>query len=246
MPEVTAVITCMTDSERPFVREAVESVLAQSVATDVVLCMADDNPWVHTDLGDLLPRVRLLQLPLQPSGLVRNAGVEEARTELVAFLDGDDAWRPDKVERQVALLRKHRLDLIGSKHLLIREDGKAFFYGFAQGLPMTSSWLGHRRIFVERPFSDQQVAQDVELWHRLTPDLRLGVADAFLLRYRIRAGSASKATASMRRKAAYERRSHRLGGRPALLAGSRLANLALTTRHRLRRGGQTSGLLHVR
>jgi glycosyltransferase involved in cell wall biosynthesis len=245
MAEVTAVITCMTDGERPFLLEAIRSVQAQTAPTDIIVCVADTNTWIHDLLSQAEPGVRLLQMPLKPAGLVRNAAVDAADTELVAFLDGDDVWVPTKVERQVALLRRHDLDVIATKHVLIREDGKAFFYAFARGIPMTSSWLGRTSVFRDIRFTDRQVGQDVELWHKLEPHVRMGVAEQFLLRYRIRQGSASKATPSMLRKRAYERRSRTFGGRPALLALSWLANLALRVRSTLRPEAD-GGLARVR
>jgi glycosyltransferase involved in cell wall biosynthesis len=232
--EVTAVITCMTEGERPFLREAVESVRRQTQATDILVCVADTNTWVD----EVLPRDRtgitLLQMPLAPAGEVRNAAVSMTETEMVAFLDGDDAWEPDKAARQVALLRKHDLDVIASKHVLMREDGKPFFYAFASEIPMTSSWLARTDVLREHRFTSRRVGQDVELWHKLEPAVRCGVAEAFLLRYRVRPGSASKDQPSMRRKLAYERRSHSPGGRAVLLAGSRLANVALDVRRAVR------------
>jgi glycosyltransferase involved in cell wall biosynthesis len=49
-------------------------------------------------------RLRVVPLP-QPSGgaSARNAGVEEARGEWIAFLDDDDEWLPGKIESQLAL-----------------------------------------------------------------------------------------------------------------------------------------------
>lgn len=235
-PRATAVITCMTDAERPFVGAAVASVLAQTVATPLVLCVTDTNTWIDEVVG-ADPRVRLLRMPLAPLGDVRNTGLAEVGTELVAFLDGDDAWEPRKVERQVALLDAHHLDVLGSQHVLIREDDKPFFYAFAQNIPMPSSWLGRAQVFRDRPFSSRHIGEDVQLWLEMQEELRCGIAEHFLLRYRVRAGSLSQSTPSMVRKLRYEQRSHRLGVRPLLLAGSRAANPALRVVRTLRSPG---------
>ncbi|MBV9831865.1 MAG: glycosyltransferase, partial [Marmoricola sp.] len=163
MAEVTAVVTCMTDGERPWVREALDSVARQTRPTAAIVCVADSNTWIDDTVRGLDADISVLRLPMAPSGEVRNAGVQAARTELVAFLDGDDAWVPTKVDRQVTLLRQHSLDLIASKHVMIRDDGVPFFYAFADRMPMTSSWLGRRELFVGTPFSSLLVGQDVEL-----------------------------------------------------------------------------------
>ena len=245
MAEVTAVVTCMTDGERPWVREALDSVARQTRPTAAIVCVADSNTWIDDTVRGLDADITVLRLPMAPSGEVRNAGVGAARTELVAFLDGDDAWVPTKVDRQVTLLRQHSLDLIASKHVMIRDDSVPFFYAFADRMPMTSSWLGRRELFAGTPFSSLLVGQDVELWHRLTPIARMGVVDAYLLRYRVRAGSRSQHTPSMRRKLRFERLSHVPLLRFGLLGASRLANVGLDVRRRVR-GDDDTSLLRVR
>jgi glycosyltransferase involved in cell wall biosynthesis len=49
-------------------------------------------------------RLRYLRLPHAGVAATRNAGVAEARADLIAFLDSDDIWRPDKLRREVAFL----------------------------------------------------------------------------------------------------------------------------------------------
>lgn len=85
----------------PRLREALESVLAQGEPADVVVVddgSTEDLSWV----GSLAPgRVRLLRQPNRGVSVARNVGVRAARTPLVAFLDQDDTWRADKLERQL-------------------------------------------------------------------------------------------------------------------------------------------------
>ncbi len=112
-PTVSAVI-CFLDAER-FLREAIESVWAQTF-TDWELLLVDDG---STDGGHEIAQERLSQRPdrmrlLQHPGrenrgisASRNLALREARGLYVAFLDADDVWLPEKLERQVALLDAH-------------------------------------------------------------------------------------------------------------------------------------------
>lgn len=85
---------------------AIESCLAQTWPPfEIVLvddCSTDD---LQSALQDFLDdqRVRLVQQPTnQGVSAARNAGVQHAKGDLIAFLDSDDAWYPTKLEKQLA------------------------------------------------------------------------------------------------------------------------------------------------
>ena len=104
-PYVTVVIS--TYNRASWLREAVDSVRAQSF-TDYELIIADDGssdntPTVAEQMVAQMG-VALRYLRLEHSGrpsVARNRALAAARGELVAFLDDDDVWPADKLERQV-------------------------------------------------------------------------------------------------------------------------------------------------
>jgi glycosyltransferase involved in cell wall biosynthesis len=109
---LVSVITIFLNEER-FLAEAVESVLAQTYPRwELLLC--DDG---STDDSTALARAYVAAQPdriryLEHAGhanrgmsATRNLGVAAARGEFVAFLDADDVYEPEKLERQVALLQ---------------------------------------------------------------------------------------------------------------------------------------------
>ena len=94
---VSAIMTAMTDGERPWTQEALRSVLTQTVLPDAVILLVElGNAWIEADIAASPERVlaeRLVQIhriPMARLGAVRNAGVQRARTRWVAYLDGDD------------------------------------------------------------------------------------------------------------------------------------------------------------
>jgi glycosyltransferase involved in cell wall biosynthesis len=91
------------------VGRAMASVLAQT-SLDLELIVVDDGstddtPAVLRSFRD--SRVRLIRLAeSRGPSRARNEGVWRSRGELVAFLDSDDEWLPEKLDRQVARLRE--------------------------------------------------------------------------------------------------------------------------------------------
>ena len=91
-----------------YIGVAVESVLAQTFA-DYELIVVDDGSTDET--GDVLKqyegRLTLIRQENQERSAARNTGIRASAGQYIAFLDSDDIWQPDKLERQVAILDQH-------------------------------------------------------------------------------------------------------------------------------------------
>jgi glycosyltransferase involved in cell wall biosynthesis len=93
-----------------FLPPTIGSVFAQTL-TDWELIIADDGSEEDTraylrSIAD--PRVRVLWMAHSGRpGVMLNAALRAACGEYIAFLDSDDVWLPEKLERQVASLRRH-------------------------------------------------------------------------------------------------------------------------------------------
>ena len=111
---LVSVITIFLDEER-FLAEAVESVLAQTYPHwELLLCddgSTDRSSELARDYARRHPgRIRYLEHPGHENrgmSATRNLGIAAARGEFVSYLDGDDLWAPEKLERQVSILREH-------------------------------------------------------------------------------------------------------------------------------------------
>lgn len=111
-----------------FVREAVDSALAQTFQ-DIEVIVVDDGSTdgsVET-LGDLDDhRLRVIQKSHGGSATARNAGLQLASGELVAFLDADDRWAPQNLQRQSEFLMSHpAVDMTFSHSLVVDEQGRS-------------------------------------------------------------------------------------------------------------------------
>lgn len=105
MTLVTVVIPAY-NAER-HVEAAIESVLAQT-ARDIEIIVVDDGSMDGTAkvVQRYGPSVRNLRQENSGVAVARNRGISESRAKYVAFLDADDTWRPDKLEKQVEALRR--------------------------------------------------------------------------------------------------------------------------------------------
>jgi glycosyltransferase involved in cell wall biosynthesis len=85
--------------------ETVETVLAQT-AVPAAIVVVDDGSEDETPrvAARFASAIRYVRQPNAGLARARNAGVENVDSEYLAFLDGDDLWSPDKLEKQLAEL----------------------------------------------------------------------------------------------------------------------------------------------
>ena len=106
MPRVSIVIP--TFNRKIFVKEAVDSVLAQTYK-DYELIVVDDGSTDDTGRALKQYAERLVYLYQKNEGVsaARNRGLAAARGEFIAFLDSDDLWLPKKLAIQTAFMEQH-------------------------------------------------------------------------------------------------------------------------------------------
>jgi glycosyltransferase involved in cell wall biosynthesis len=180
---------------------AIRSALRQTWRDlEVVVVLDGPDPATEAHLASVgNPRVRAVILP-EPAGgcAARNAGVRAASGEWVAFLDDDDEWMPDKIERQMSAVRESRAwfpivasRLIAQSPVASRVlpprvyDGSqpVADYLFCRsgltdpgGLMQTSTLLASRELLLAIPFRDGlRMHQDWDWMIRVTTYEGVGV-----------------------------------------------------------------------
>ena len=109
-----------------YVTEAIESVLSQTYQNwEIVFwdnCSDDGTPDLVQGYHD--PRIRYFRSKsFTPLGLARNDAIEKSQGEFIAFLDCDDLWFPEKLDRQVPLFQDERVGLVYSDTIFFNELG---------------------------------------------------------------------------------------------------------------------------
>ena len=113
-----------------FVEEALLSVIAQTYknwelividdgstdnSTDIVKGYQKNNKNIH-----LLYNDKHTGFPSAP----RNCGIKYANGQFIAFLDSDDCWLPDKLEKQLKLFSNNKVAIVFSNYEKIDENGR--------------------------------------------------------------------------------------------------------------------------
>ena len=201
--DVAAIVTAMTDDEKPFLSETIRAVLLDPGIGQVILCVEEKNDWLDSVIGLLSTdhRLDVLRIPFMPIGGVRNRALEYVKKPWVTYCDGDDVWCEEKTLIQRSYADQKKADFIGTGHYLTDEAGVIRAYGFSLYLPMLSSWMVRTEMMRKYPFNELlTTGSDGEWWIKTFNIIRKEKCPQTLVRYRVRSQSVSSITFSKKRK----------------------------------------------
>jgi glycosyltransferase involved in cell wall biosynthesis len=176
---------------RATIGEALRSVYAQSLPPEEVIVVDDGSPDDTAELVEReFPSVRLLRQANAGPAKARNAGAAVARGEWLAFLDADDTWLPDKLERQLREAADPGLAVIatrivgrGDEHF---DPAPGFDTLWQENLVGTSTVLVRRSIYLQADGMPAALplCEDYHLWLRLLGEgWRVAICDEPLVVY---------------------------------------------------------------
>jgi glycosyltransferase involved in cell wall biosynthesis len=123
-PRVRVVIPTFNNAR--FVGAAIQSALDQSVGDLEVVVVDDGSTDATREVVEAIPDRRVVYRRQENQGpsAARNNALRDATNELVAFLDADDLWLPDKLARQLALLdASEAVGLVHGAYIVVDEQG---------------------------------------------------------------------------------------------------------------------------
>ena len=112
-----------------YIQDAIISVQNQTVSDWEMLviddCSTDNTRELVSRIAQTDGRIRLIcNEANQGTAVSRNRGFDLCRGEYVALLDSDDCWRPEKLEKQLALAKADAADLVYSSYAIVDDQGK--------------------------------------------------------------------------------------------------------------------------
>ncbi len=182
MPRISVIIPAW--NRVTLIARAIDSVLAQTRPVDEII-VVDDGSTDNT--GDMInrqfPHVRLLYQENKGVSTARNLGIKAAQGEWIAFLDSDDEWKPEKIDKQTKVIVDNPDYLIchtnetwirrGVRVNPMKKHQKYGGYIFQRCLPLCvispSSVMIHRSVFDDVGLFDESLpaCEDYDLWLRI-------------------------------------------------------------------------------
>ncbi len=212
MTEVSVIIPTFNRGEK--VLRAVSSVLCQTF-TDFEIIVVDDGSFdeTRTLLDPFQDRIRLIIHPENRGvSAARNSGIKASKSPLIAFLDSDDYWMPEKLEAQVGFFRENP-DAVAcqTEELWVRNgtrvnprkrhlkpSGDIFEPSLKLCLVSPSAVMLRKNLFDEVGLFDEElpVCEDYDLWLRISCRHPVHLIERSLL---VKEGGASDQLSASRR-----------------------------------------------
>ena len=192
-----------------YIKETINSVLTQTYPYWELIvvddCSTDNTKEIVFQIARKESRIRYFQLEKR-SGVVaaRTKATEEARGKYIAFLDSDDLWHKDKLQKQIAFMQEHGYAFTCTSYEKIDENGEPLGK-IIRSVPRAD----YNRVLLDCPVGNSTVVYDCEklgkcygpnikrrndyaLWLRiLHREPYIYGIETVLMKYRVRSGSIS-------------------------------------------------------
>lgn len=205
--DVTVIIPAFNAGK--FLEEALQSVIKQTYSSLEVIIIndgsSDDTEDIVKKFSNVDSRIRYFKYT-KSVGVIkaRQKGIELANGRFIAFLDSDDVWLCDKVEKQISFMKQTKAAICCTTYEQISEDGnkinkiihckeKCNYSDVLKYCPIGNSTVLYDSWLINVKIPNAYKREDYALWLQLT---RSGIViyglDEVLVKYRVRKGSVSK------------------------------------------------------
>ena len=183
-----------------FLPACINSVLKQSIPVEEII-VVDNNSSDGTVnyIRDKFKMVRVLIEKNKGVSFARNLGILNSKNNWVAFLDSDDEWMPDKIQKQIELIKRlnYKVNFIHTNEKWVRNNiilnqkkkhAKKGGYIFQDCLDICkispSSTLIKKSLFDQYGLFNTKfkVCEDYELWLRFTSKIEIGYINEVLIK----------------------------------------------------------------
>lgn len=194
-----------------YVRAAIVSILSQTHRELEVIVVDDGSPGGAIEvICTEFPSVRYIRQANAGPSAARNRGIREANGDWIAFLDDDDIWLPEKIDKQLRLIEgsktKERIGLIYTGQYMIQDDtvlggkvheanGYIYHYLlFGNFIGTCSSIIIPKHVLEKVGGFDEGLicSQDFDLYLKIAREFEIHSVPEPLIKYRTRPDQISK------------------------------------------------------
>lgn len=180
MLKVSVILPTFNRSQQ--LMKAIDSVLCQTHPVDEIVVVndgsTDDTLTVLNEFMRIHKGVPIVVLSQENKGpaAARNFAIKAATGDLIAFLDDDDIWHPEKIERQLTVfLLDTKLDLLGCASNILRLYNALYLVRLGECAMLFRNWLMTPTVIVRRSVvlacggfpEELPIAEDFSLWLRI-------------------------------------------------------------------------------
>jgi len=206
--KVSAIIPTYNSSE--YIRTTIQSVINQTYKNIEVIIIDDGSTDNTTDIiHQYFPEINIIHQENGGASKARNTGINIATGELIAFLDSDDLWLPNKIEKQVAVFKDNsNVGLVTTEQIFFNDTGdfgkshkkSSLFQGdikrnifWNSGLTTSSIMVRTSVLNVTGNFrTELPTAEDDNLWLRIAFNSDIYLVQEYLTKYRVTVNSLSR------------------------------------------------------
>lgn len=202
-------IVMPTYNAEKYLREAVDSIWQQTYENWELLVIDDDSTDSTLTIMDEYAkedkRIRVLQGSKQGIAAALNYGISQARGEYIARMDADDIALPERIEKQISYMEKHKdIGVCGTNFVIFDDSGlhinKEMPKDNAEIAPalIFSNIICHPSVIFRKAtiecgyhYDEHVVAEDYDLWLRMLPKVTFHTIQEPLMYYRANTDSLS-------------------------------------------------------
>ena len=168
MNSLVPIITPSYNSES-FIKECIESVIAQTYTNWEMLivddCSIDNSREIITSLAEKNKKIKKIFLENNVGAAeARNVAIRQAKGKYIAFLDSDDLWESQKLEKQISFMQTEDIAFSFSTYQPMSEDGsKLYSIIHAPKIVTYSSYLKNTIIGCLTVVIDREKTGDFEM-----------------------------------------------------------------------------------
>ncbi len=124
---IVSIITA-TYNSRDYIEATIKSVLNQTYTNWELLIIddasKDDTVSILNKYASNYSNIKVFQNQTnQGAAITRNQGIKEASGDFIAFLDSDDVWKPEKLEKQLKFMLENNVNVCFSSYDIMDENG---------------------------------------------------------------------------------------------------------------------------